>query len=69
MDPENFLQCHPDPIYVNPIKLPYISGHQPLLYDHVTQVDYIVKPATPVPVPPAIMPYSALPSTLPTSNK
>ena len=44
---EYLLWHHPDSNYVDPIKLPYISGHQPLWYDYVTQVDNMDNQVTP----------------------
>ena len=35
---KNLLWHSPDSNYTD-LKLPYISGHQPLWYNHVTQVD------------------------------
>ena len=56
MNCEGLLQHLPDPIYINPTKLPYINTHQPLCCDNMTEVDYMVNPVTPVPALPAVMP-------------
>ena len=41
---EHLLQCPPGSKYVDPTNVLYISHHQPLWYDHMTQVDNIDNP-------------------------